>query len=303
MVKKEKTKEKKKSKLKIIFISIGILILLLFITGYFLLIGPSEKVKSAKIQDLNGDVEVQINNNWIQATNDLELKENDKIKTNSGNVVLNFNNGILINLESNTELEISTIIEDKITLNQKTGTSWTKFINVLGVEEYEIETPNSVAIVRGTEFKISLNGTNTTLLTTDGQVLFKDNQNNEILVTKFKKANNDGSGVKSVKLTIEDKKEILVHKEKLLSQIQKLRLEEIYKNEFILNQIKKKYNWDDEKIEDLIKQIDNDEIDPSQYTDKIPFKIKNMDKILKYNDEIKDLINDIETLKNELENI
>ena len=230
MTKKEKsTKDKenkpvKKSILKYFLYGFAILILILIFLGYLFLRTPSEKIEFVIIDKINGNVEINQDNTWILAKEGVILEKTDKIRTNSGNITLNINNGIFLYLEPNSEVEIQEILKENINIKLNKGSSWTKFVNVLGIETYEVETPNAVAIVRGTEFKVTFKNNSTELITTEGKVNFTDENNNSILVGKYVKYSVDSKGLKKEELTIEDKKEILKNKKIILENLKKARL-------------------------------------------------------------------------------
>ncbi len=295
---KEKSSEnnpKKKSKLfKIIGIVILSLILIVTITAYFLLKTPADK--GAYIQTFEGEVQVFTNNNWQTPVLNQELSLNDKIKTTSGSATLLLMEKAIVSIEPNTEIEISSLSENNIQIKQNSGSTWNKFLGIVGVDTYSVETPNAVASVRGTEFNIK----NNTATVSEGVVGYKT-ENDEITLNKYEKAEiKEGLKLEKQELTKEEKSQILERKKETLKNLKNLRNSEIEKNKFLVNKVKDMYKLTDDDINMYLEKIDNGEIDDNMLIEKSPVKTDSLKKVKKINDEIKNTKKDIATLEKEL---
>ena len=298
MGKEKSTSDKPKSKkklFKIIGISVLILIVIISLSLYFLLKTPN--TKDAYISTFEGEVQVYINNKWQTPTLNQELSLNDKVKTgDSGSATLLLMEKAIISIEPSTEIEISALKENEIKIKQTSGSTWNKFLGILGVDTYEVETPNAVASVRGTEFNVK----NNSVLTSEGIVGYKT-EIEEILVNKYEKVEiKEGLKLEKVEITSEEKLIILEKKKDTLNNLKNLRTKEIEKNTFLVNKAKNMYNLTDEDILAYLEKIDNGEIDDNMLIEKSPIKSDSLLKIKKINDEIKNTKKDITELENEL---
>lgn len=294
--KDNENKPKKKSKLlNIIGISFLIIILIVAISAYFLLKTPAPK--DAYLSTIQGNVEVYSNNKWQSGTINQELSLNDKIKTGSDSkATLLLMEKAIVSIEPNSEIEIASLAENDIKIKQTSGSTWNKFLGVLGVDTYAVETPNAVASVRGTEFNVK----NDTLLVSEGTVGYKT-ENDELTLNKYEKAQvNENLKLEKKELSKEEKKEILENKKTTLKNLKELRKNEIEKNKFLVNKVKETYKLTDSDIEMYLEKIDNSQIDDSTLIEKSPVKTDSLKKVKKINDEIKNTKKDILELEKEI---
>lgn len=298
-MRKEKPNEnnpKKKSKiLKIIGISFLTIILIVGIAAYFLL--KTAAPKNAYLSTFSGDVQVFTDSKWQPVILNQELSLNDKIKTGtSGTATLLLMEKAIVSIEPNTEIEISTLTENNIKIKQTSGSTWNKFLGVLGVDTYAVETPNAVASVRGTEFNVKDN----VMLVSEGTVNYKT-ENDELTLNKYEKAEiKEGLKLEKQELNKEEKTQILLRKKETLANLKNLRENEIEKNKFLVDKAKEKYGVTDEDIKNYLEKIDNGEIDDNMLIEKSPVKTDSIMKIKKINDEIKNVKKDISELEKEL---
>jgi hypothetical protein len=96
----------------------------------------------------------------------MKLKKGDSVKTMTGEATIVFYEGEITHLESNTEVTIDQLSNRKVELSQAAGETWNKVTKISGISEYRLETPNTVATVRGTEFFFN----DESLAVTDGEV-------------------------------------------------------------------------------------------------------------------------------------
>ncbi len=141
--------EKKKSKPKGCLI---LLVILLFIIGG--LVGAwkyltAEESQETKLLIESGQVEV----NGIKAKNNQVLASGDTIKTlGGGQATIAFAQGTELRLDENSEIKINAQ-EDKISVFLSLGRTWSRVVSLLGVQvDYEVQTSELVASVRGTAF-------------------------------------------------------------------------------------------------------------------------------------------------------
>jgi len=164
MKKKEpqKSKQEKKmnslsSRIKILFIISVVLIIC--IVGLFLLTQSSNTVKAQLIIE-TGDIQVKHDGgSWISAQNGMDLYQSDSIKTgeNASASIVFFKSSI-IRIDGNTEVSIQEIIQSddgtNVKIKQDAGRTWSTVAKISGIDNYDVQTPTTIASVRGTSFDV-----------------------------------------------------------------------------------------------------------------------------------------------------
>jgi cytoskeletal protein RodZ len=154
--KKEKPKTSSKSLLMIISI-----IVIVCVVGVLWIVLISETVTARAELIIDSGTEVQIKHSggsWISAESGMELYESDSIKTGEDSTasIILFKSSI-IRLASNTEVTLKEIIkeaETSVKIEQEAGRTWNTVQKMSGIDNYEVETPTTVASVRGTSFDV-----------------------------------------------------------------------------------------------------------------------------------------------------
>lgn len=295
-MKKIKSKQKKKTfKILKIFI-ILILVFVALITFAVMSVAHSPTVP-AYLSTVEGNVEVYSNGKWKPAVENQKLKLKDSVKTGSGRAVLVLKESIIVTLDENSEVSIEELTDESVVINQKSGSSWNKFLNALGVASYKVETPNAVATVRGTEFLVSAELIHSLLLVVEGTVEFGDDTSKHTLNKMEKVTYSAEDGLNIVDLTKEDLELILQKTKVLLEELKKLRQHEIDENEFIVNQLLNLYEIEVSEIDEILVKIDRGEIDDQELIDKAPFEIEIADKLKVINDAIKQVMTQVEEIE------
>ncbi len=109
--------------------------------------------------------------NGIAASAGQELKEGDLVRTMAGKASVVFFDSSVLRLDENTEVSIKKISKDSVELKQAAGQTWSRILKVSGIREYKIETPNTVATVRGTGFAVKVEDGDTKIVVKEGKVL------------------------------------------------------------------------------------------------------------------------------------
>lgn len=284
--------ENKKSKKKIFFISFFLVILILIIFLYLFLFSEP-KFKEAYISKLSGNVEIDNGKGYIKAQLNQELFLNSKIKTNQGTAVIIIENKIISILEKETEIEISNLEPNNVLLKQSLGRTWYKFKGIIGVDNFEVETPNAVASVRSTEFEVDSKDDLSSVIVAEGKVSFKDENNEEIIVDPYQGAKIINKTIQKFNLSKEDLERIEQKKIEILEVYKDKRLNLIKENKILLNTLKKTYNVDDEKINEFLIKIDNGELDAKEVASKSPIQTPLIEEIIKISEQIKAQQNEI----------
>ncbi len=172
---KEKIESKKSNNKLRLVVSIIIIFCLIGFLWFFLSPNASASEEKAQIIDIVGTVQISHDGVWKSAENGTYLFESDSVKTgsNSSATIVLFKSSI-IRLDSNTEVIIKEILEEEetsITIGQEAGRTWNTISKISGIDNYDVQTPTTVASVRGTTFDVYiLADGNITVSVTNGTV-------------------------------------------------------------------------------------------------------------------------------------
>ncbi len=108
------------------------------------------------------------------ATPGLELREGDLVATKGGaKVSIVFFDSTVLRLDENTEIEVKRIVKGdnkSVSVKQFTGSTWSRILKVSGIKEYSVETPSTVATVRGTGFSVTVSDGDSEIKVKEGSV-------------------------------------------------------------------------------------------------------------------------------------
>lgn len=144
---------------------------------------PEETV-IAKVQFIKGNSVIKRNGEEksIQVNDSLQIKDVIITKENSSVDIILKNKGI-IRIGENTQIELQTLSEENIEINQNSGTVITHLKKLKENEGYSIITPTSVAAVRGTSFITNVNEQkNTNIALISGKIEIKNNQGSTLIL-------------------------------------------------------------------------------------------------------------------------
>jgi len=100
--------------------------------------------------------------NWQAAQDGMLLSQSDSVRTgdNSAASIILFQSSI-IRLDSNTIVRLQEIIlaagETTVKVKQDVGRTWNTVLKISGIDNYEVQTPTTVASVRGISFGVDVN--------------------------------------------------------------------------------------------------------------------------------------------------
>ena len=184
---KEKTITTKKGRNK--FLYIIPIIIIICIIGIVLFVVLSPEVVKAQLIIESGDVQVKHEGgSWSSAENGMLLYQSDIVKTgdNTTSSIILFESSI-IRLDSNTEVMLKEIIQEagktSVTIQQDAGRTWNTVLKVSGIDDYEVQTPTTVASVRGTSFDVYIQLDNITVGVGRGVVFISKIINDNVLDT------------------------------------------------------------------------------------------------------------------------
>lgn len=163
--KDDKKTPKIRNKKKLLMISSLLIILIIF--GMFWFFSDADDTIKAQLVIDSGFVQIKHSGkDWQQAESGMLLFQSDSIRTgnNSQATVILFESSI-IQLDNNTEIMLKKIIrlaeETSMNIRQKSGRTWNTILKISGIDSYEVQTPTTIASVRGTSFYVQIleNGT------------------------------------------------------------------------------------------------------------------------------------------------
>ena len=149
------------------FLLIIPIIIIIFIVIFVWFTLSPDAVRAQLIIE-SGSVQVKHSGEpWISAQNGMLLHQSDYIKTgnNTSASIILFESSI-IRLDSNTEVALQEIFDQEgkssVTIDQNAGRTWNTVRKISGIDDYEVQTPTTVASVRGTAFVVIVEPNGTT---------------------------------------------------------------------------------------------------------------------------------------------
>jgi hypothetical protein len=260
--KKSESNTNSKKFLVIIPIIVIVVIALFFILSQ----NPVEASDEANAQLIidYGIVEVKhVGGTWSSADNGMLLYQSDSIRTgdNTSASVILFKSSI-IRLDSNTEITLREIIDEEetnVTIDQNSGRTWNTVRKISGIDNYEVQTPTTVASVRGTSFLVNVTENGGTSYGVVNGSLNVSSKKNGTIIDTIKLKENESVKIDPDKIFKPLEKEKLKKDEwidKNLEKYEKVIQEEkaeLYKKiEQYIPQIKERYGITDEEIDALI---------------------------------------------------
>ncbi|MBD3304279.1 hypothetical protein GF343_03970 [Candidatus Woesearchaeota archaeon] len=211
----------------------------------------------------------------------MELDLDDKVKTGIGQASLVIHESIVISLNPNTEIQVKDLTKEHVNLEQPSGQTWNKFTEMAGVSELSIETPNTVATVRGTYFGVGMDK----ITVGEGVVIVeKDGQTVEVRAGQ-KSYTKDGQLVVE-DLTPEEITELTDRMQRSIEQLRALREREARKHPILLSQLQKQYGISESEVREYLNKADRGEFDLDALEEKSPVKIESVKKIKAITEEI-----------------
>ncbi|UCE38558.1 MAG: FecR domain-containing protein [Thermoplasmata archaeon] len=188
----EREGKEKKEKSKFIrkrFFMMILVIVIICILG-FLWFALNPEVAKAQLIIESGVVQIKHEGgSWTSVQNGTLLYQSDTVKTGndtSASIIL-FKSSI-IRLDSNTEVMIQEIIqqtgETSVKIQQDIGRTWSTISKISGIDNYDVQTPTTIASVRGTTIDVNVTTEgNTTVSVINGSAIVSRTQNGTIVDT------------------------------------------------------------------------------------------------------------------------
>jgi len=267
---------------------IGFFAILIILGVLFFVSLTSGKIIGALLYIDEGIVQVDTGKGWATAIDGMELSINDKVQTLEGKATIALYEGEIIRLEPNTQISIKELSQKKITISQEAGSTWSRLTKLGGVAEYNVETPTTVATVRGTGFGMVISEEKNDLLVGEGTVTFgAKGELGEAIPEGWK--GTIASPLAKVQMNQEEKDWVYGQETRDIETLKKIRWEIINRHGFILGMIKKTTGLTDEGIRQGLRSIDAGEGDLDEMAKKAPIKIKDLDRIVQITKKIRSM--------------
>ncbi|MCX6815610.1 MAG: FecR family protein [Candidatus Aenigmarchaeota archaeon] len=161
MIKQEK--KHKGSRVWIVLLVLLIIVIGIFVGGLSYLGLISLPEDSAKLINVQGDVQVA-NSPFQPAKEGMSLRKGSIVKTGqNGSVDMVLFGGSVVRIDKDTQFQISEIVADKdkrtVKLDQTKGRTWTKLLPISGIKDYRIDTPDGSAKATEGSFFVSVGNT------------------------------------------------------------------------------------------------------------------------------------------------
>jgi len=273
----DKEGQTKKSRKGLKIFSVTLLVLIAgFIAVYFMFISSS--TISAQLHIESGSVFV--NSQPVLA--DMKLSKGDIIETGSdGKATVILYESVIISLEENTQISLDSLTQKHPKVSQEKGETWNTFTKLSGVEDYSIESGNSIASVRATAFGLSENY----IIGGEGETRYQT-QGQEFLVLAKKVVETTNSQITERDATSQELEKIKANMERTIERLRHLRQLEIDKNPRLYNLIKSQAGYTDEELEQYLLDADDGKVNVDEIAAQSPVKLKSVNKIVGITKEI-----------------
>ncbi len=228
---------------------IGAIIAILLIGAWFWL-SSAAAASTAIIYVDSGTVEVDIGNGWTAAVDEMELPQGAKARTGEdGSASIILLEGEVMHLEPNTEVALSQVSGNNMRIKQLAGETWHKVTRISGVSSYEVETPTTVATVRGTEFYVK----NDEIAVGEGEVEVEFEGQKKMAKAMHKMRMKAGEMIDEQMM---NEPRMAKFREKYVNHLKRIRLREIKKHSAILGMARKQYDVSDERMQKYLEDLD-----------------------------------------------
>lgn len=246
----------------------GIIVALLVIGAAFWLFS-AQPVAAAILYVDSGTVEVDMGRGWVAGTDGMELAEGAKIRTGEGAASVILNEGEVLHLEPGTEATLSEI-GDSIRIGQALGETWNKVTRISGVTAYEVETPTTVATVRGTMF--FMRAGEVAVEEGEVEVGLANAPTKRIVARSKQKATTKGDDVVVEDYAYDPRAEKF--RQIYIMHLKKLREREISRHSSLVAAAKKAYGVTDEQIQQYLDDFDSGRRDVDKVYGQMPAILK-----------------------------
>ena len=270
-----------------IFLGIVIVVVIALAVGFFFVTGSSTVAAQLRVE--SGSVMV----NGESVTGNVHLSQGDIIETESnGFATVILYESVVINLESDTKITIDELIKAHPKISQEKGETWNTFTELSGVEDYSINTGNSIASVRATSFGIREGY----VLGGEGETDYEF-QGETFLVSAGKVVETVKNQTVERAATPEELQKIREKMEKAIEELRYIRDLEINKKPALYSLLKSRTGLTDQEIRQSLLDADDGLVDVDEFAEKSPIKTETIDKIVEITKSIQKIKADLSRIQ------
>lgn len=275
-----------------ILLRIGIAVVIFLISFTIITKIVVGSTKTAYLHIDEGIVEVDTGNGWQEAIDGMDLGKKDSVRTLEGKATIVLYESSFITLDPNTEVTIAELAKSNTKIKQDSGKTWSKFNKITGMDNYEVETPNTVATVRSTEFQIDAD--NEIIIVAEGIVDYTSD-GKTIQVKEFEKAGLIDGELKELELTEEERAMLLLNIRNGIEMQKKIRLNRMQRMKAV-DWARKNYVVEhgqdmtkEQQLNAFLTAVDEGKVDDREILKKVPLINKHpaAKQFIAFNDEIK----------------
>jgi len=215
-------------------------------------------VSAAVLYIDEGTVDVDQGKGWMPGTDEMELRQGAKVRTSTGSASVIVLEGEVVHLEPNTEIALAEISEDTIRIKQTAGETWNKITKISGISTFEVETPTTVATVRGTEFFVTVGDEEDDVEVADGEVdvAFTKKRGDKHKLGAMRKMRMKHKLDTMTEEAVSDDPRIGKFREKYVTQLKRMRTREMKKHGALMGLAKKQYGINDDQVKNYLDEVD-----------------------------------------------
>lgn len=278
---------------KILLGSVIVLVLVAIAGGYFAYAQTKSPTRAAFLAVESGSVEVNLGNGWVSAEDGISLALDDKVRTLDGLASVVLFESVIVSLDENTELSISSLVKDHPKIRLESGEVWNKFTGLLGVTNFDIETPTTVATVRGTEYGVSFADEVATVLVAEG-VVGVLSEGEDVEVRKYEIVRKIlGQSMLVETLTPEELARLKEKRGRIVDSLRRVRSDEIDKNQAVLRMAKRQ-GVTRADIDAKLMDLDEGRDDQNRLLGYVPVETESVTKVIGLNNVIRELVSELE---------
>jgi len=248
----------------------AIIMMVLVVTGggsYWYL--TSSPTTTAFLHVESGDVQVDQGSGWETASDGMDLSLNDQVKTGEGKGSVVLYESIIVELEQNSQILLKELSKVHPKIEHTAGSTWNKFTGLTGLDTFSVETPNTVATVRGTEFGTFMDrvivGEGTVQVDVDG-TLYNIKGGKKLVEI-------DGVWTEQ-ELTAEEKAMVRAKMQRTIEVLRHLRQREIEKKSALYGIVKSYFDVTDSDVQGYLLDADAGQYDLDEIEAKSPIDTK-----------------------------
>lgn len=247
---------------------IGIIIGVLAVLGavsFFVV--TKDSVRPAFLKVNQGEVLVDNGKGFEQVTGEVKLDVTSKVKTGpDGRATIVLFESLIQLVEPNTELSIEKLAKENPKIQQTAGNTWNKFTALTGMDSYEVETPNSVAIVRGTGYTVELDG----IKVIDGMVEVETSDGEKYQVETGRALVMENGTWIERDLTPDEIAYLLGKLKESILVLKELRDGLLIEHEFVVDLAREASGMTDDELREYLNEMDNNQHDVQEIYDQAP---------------------------------